>query len=137
METVGSRLSRSSLRFLSSVFFLVRLSSVLTRSFRRGRLTIHNVRLSPNKSDSALGICNGRFKFTFSCRPWTGTDLLKVLAEKLLHEDLVFIAGSNISIRSTAPSKRDSTSHFSLALAAIAQEEDFDDANMIACQYGC
>jgi hypothetical protein len=29
------------------------------------RIPIHNVRLSPNKSDSALGIFNGRFKFTF------------------------------------------------------------------------
>jgi hypothetical protein len=29
------------------------------------RIPIHNVRLSANKSDSALGIFNGRFKFTF------------------------------------------------------------------------
>jgi hypothetical protein len=29
------------------------------------RIPIHNVRLSPNKSDSALGIFNGRFRFTF------------------------------------------------------------------------
>jgi hypothetical protein len=29
------------------------------------RIPIHNVRLSPNKSDSALGVFNGRFKFTF------------------------------------------------------------------------
>jgi hypothetical protein len=29
------------------------------------RIPNHNVRLSPNKSDSALGIFKGRFKFTF------------------------------------------------------------------------
>jgi H+-transporting ATPase len=49
-----------------------------------------------------------------------------------LHDDLVSIADSNISIRSVGHSmKRDSMSKFSVGLAAIAQEEDFDDANVI------
>jgi hypothetical protein len=49
-----------------------------------------------------------------------------------LHEDLVSVADSNISIRtSMAHSKRDSMTKFSVGLAAIAQEEDFDDANVI------
>jgi hypothetical protein len=34
-----------------------------------------------------------------------------------------------LSIRSTTPAKRDSVRRFSVGLAAIAQEEDFDDAN--------
>ena len=52
-----------------------------------------------------------------------------------LHDELVSIADSNISIRSTAASKRESMTKFSLGLAAIAQEEDFDaDANVITYQ---
>ena len=64
----------------------------------------------------------------------TGKSTRRQAAVDQLHEELVSIADSNISIRSTAASKRDSMTKFSLGLAAIAQEEDFDDANAITYQ---
>jgi H+-transporting ATPase len=54
-----------------------------------------------------------------------------------LHEDLVSVADdANLSIRTTTPAaKRDSAIFAGVAgLAAIAQEEDFDDANVITYQ---